>query len=261
MAVRALATCMCRLSTTLRPPLFAAAPARFLSKVTLLPHEERTLKAIKAGRAGIPLNYVAGSPFGGEVIVKRVDRFGRRRVRGRRGMSKRVVWLKRVIKDTYRNLTTDYLKRQVRIACRAEVGFKQAIMFQLESRLDMFLRRCMFAPSLEAAKQFISHGFILVNGKAARSAGFQLQYGDVVQVADRGVHTVHRQMLMVRARVAPGRERKVTSPPPLIPTQHPGEAHPHPSSEMAGAAQVPRRAQVRAAGGMGAALSSHLGEA
>lgn len=173
--------------------------ARSLSQVPLLPREAGVLRAMRDARRGSPLPWVPGSPVGGEVVVKRVDRFGRRRVRGRRGMSKRVIWIKQVVKGFYYNLSTSRLHRMVRKAVRSGHGFAQSMYFQLESRLDIFLRRVLFVPSLPAARHCIHHGFILVNGRPAKSASHILSYGDVVQVADHGLIKLRRQFLEVRA--------------------------------------------------------------
>ncbi|KAG8461631.1 hypothetical protein KFE25_001249 [Diacronema lutheri] len=180
----------------LRP---TATLQRALSDVPLHPSESRILRQIREAKEGAPLAHVPGSPFGGDVVVKRIDRFGRRRIRGKRGMSKRVIWVKQVAKHFYHNLSTKKLHRTVRTAIRAKQGFAQALYFQLESRLDMFMRRCFFAPSLAAARQAISHKFVLVNGRLAVSASHQLNYGDVVQV-DEKAQAKMRRALLVAAR-------------------------------------------------------------
>lgn len=183
------------------PPLGQpAAFRRALSDVPLLPHESRVLRQMREAKDGVPLAHVPGSPFGGDVIIKRLDRFGRRRIKGKRGMSKRVIWAKQVAKSFYYNLSTKKLHRIVRTAIRAKQGFTQALYFQLESRLDMFLRRCFFAPSLASARQAISHKFVLVNGRTAVSASRQLDYGDVVQVDEKALAKMRRTLLAVRRR-------------------------------------------------------------
>lgn len=190
------------LARRLVPPAFAQPSAlhRPLSNAPLLPRESLILRQLREAKDGQPLAHVPGSPFGGEVVIKRIDRFGRRRIKGKRGMSKRVIWMKQIMKHFYDNMSTKKLHRIVRTAIRANQGFTQALYFQLESRLDMFLRRCFLAPSLASARQAINHRFVLVNGRTALSASQQLNYGDVVQVDDSALAKMRKTLLAVRAR-------------------------------------------------------------
>ncbi|KAJ1641389.1 hypothetical protein T492DRAFT_919282 [Pavlovales sp. CCMP2436] len=168
---------------------------RALSDVPLLASESRVLRHMREVKEGLPLAHVRGSPFGGEVIIKRVDRFGRRRIKGKRGLSKRVIWAKQVVKQLYCNLRTKRLHKMVHTAVRAKEGFTQAIYFQLESRLDMFMRRCFLSPSLPAARQAIFRKLVIVNGTVANSASHQLNYGDVVQIKEQELGDMRRRLL------------------------------------------------------------------
>lgn len=55
----------------------------------------------------------------------------------------------------------------------------------LESRLDAFVLRAGFAPTIYAARQFVSHGHIVVNGKRVNVPSFRLRVGDVVEVKEK----------------------------------------------------------------------------
>jgi small subunit ribosomal protein S4 len=54
----------------------------------------------------------------------------------------------------------------------------------LERRLDAVVYRAKFVPTVFAARQFISHGLIKVNGKRVTIASFRVKVGDVVEVKD-----------------------------------------------------------------------------
>lgn len=54
----------------------------------------------------------------------------------------------------------------------------------LEMRLDNVVYRMGLAASRAQARQFVSHGHILVNGKRVDIASYQLRPGDVVSVAE-----------------------------------------------------------------------------
>lgn len=54
----------------------------------------------------------------------------------------------------------------------------------LEGRLDNMVYRCGFASSRREARQFVSHGHVLVNGKAVNVPSFQVKAGDTLTVID-----------------------------------------------------------------------------
>jgi len=55
----------------------------------------------------------------------------------------------------------------------------------LELRLDNTVYRLGFAPSRRAARQFVRHGHVTVNGRKADIPSMILKAGDVVEVRDR----------------------------------------------------------------------------
>jgi len=56
----------------------------------------------------------------------------------------------------------------------------EALVNMLEKRLDNVVFRLAFAPSIPAARQLISHGKVLVNGKKVDIASAMIKIGDVV---------------------------------------------------------------------------------
>jgi small subunit ribosomal protein S4 len=55
----------------------------------------------------------------------------------------------------------------------------------LERRLESVVYRAKFVPTVFAARQFINHGHIKVNGKRVNIGSMQLKEGDVVEVRDK----------------------------------------------------------------------------
>ena len=55
----------------------------------------------------------------------------------------------------------------------------------LERRLDAVVYRSQFVPTVFAARQFVSHGHVRVNGKRVTVPSMRLKVGDVVEVRDR----------------------------------------------------------------------------
>ena len=61
----------------------------------------------------------------------------------------------------------------------------EKLLQSLELRLDNVVYRLGFAPSRRAARQFVLHGHVAVNGRKATIPSMILKAGDVVQVRDR----------------------------------------------------------------------------
>jgi len=55
----------------------------------------------------------------------------------------------------------------------------------LERRLDAVIFRAKFVPTVFAARQFISHGHIRVNGKRVTIPSYRVKVGDVVEVKEK----------------------------------------------------------------------------
>ena len=54
----------------------------------------------------------------------------------------------------------------------------------LESRLDAIVYRAKFVPTVFAARQFINHGHVKVNGRRVNIPSFRMKVNDVVEVKD-----------------------------------------------------------------------------
>ena len=55
----------------------------------------------------------------------------------------------------------------------------------LERRLDAVVYRAKFVPTMFAARQFVNHGHVTVNGKRVNIASYLVKEGDVVQLRDK----------------------------------------------------------------------------
>ena len=55
----------------------------------------------------------------------------------------------------------------------------------LERRLDAVIYRAKFVPTVFAARQFINHGHVKVNGKKVNIASYRLKIGDVVEIREK----------------------------------------------------------------------------
>jgi small subunit ribosomal protein S4 len=55
----------------------------------------------------------------------------------------------------------------------------------LERRLDAVIYRMKFVPTVFAARQFVSHGHVNVNGKRVNIPSYQVKEGDVIEVREK----------------------------------------------------------------------------
>ncbi len=69
-------------------------------------------------------------------------------------------------------------------ASRSKENVAQVFIGMLESRLDAFVYRMKWAPTIFAAKQMVKHKHIVVNGNVTSVCSYLLKAGDVVSLRD-----------------------------------------------------------------------------
>ncbi|MDB5453356.1 MAG: rpsD, partial [Caulobacteraceae bacterium] len=70
-------------------------------------------------------------------------------------------------------------------AARRKGNTSENLIGLLESRLDALVYRAKFVPTPFAARQFVNHGHVLVNGKRVNIASYRCKPNDVVSVRER----------------------------------------------------------------------------
>lgn len=76
--------------------------------------------------------------------------------------------------------------RRVMAEARGAKGNTGAIMLELlERRLDNFVFRAGFAPTLIAARQLVNHRHVLLNGRAATIASIRIRAGDQISIKNK----------------------------------------------------------------------------
>ena len=92
---------------------------------------------------------------------------------------------KQKLKGYYGNLTEKQFARTYNEAARRKGNTSENLIALLESRLDAIVYRAKFVPTPFAARQFVNHGHIMVNGKRVNIPSYRVKVGDVVQVRER----------------------------------------------------------------------------
>lgn len=62
----------------------------------------------------------------------------------------------------------------------------------LERRLDAVVYRAKFVPTVFAARQFVSHGHVSVNGRRVTIPSYRIRVGDVIELREKA-----KQMALV----------------------------------------------------------------
>ena len=92
---------------------------------------------------------------------------------------------KQKLKGYYGNLTEKQFSRIYQDAAKRKGNTAETLVGLLESRLDAVVYRAKFVPTVFAARQFVNHGHVLVNGSRVNIASYRVKPGDVVQVRER----------------------------------------------------------------------------
>ena len=110
---------------------------------------------------------------------------------------------KQKLKGYYGNIGEKRFRRYYEEATRRKGDTGENLVGLLERRLDAVVYRAKFVPTVFAARQFVNHGHITVNGKRVNIPSYHVQDGDVVQVKAKsrelplvleGVESVERDL-------------------------------------------------------------------
>jgi small subunit ribosomal protein S4 len=92
---------------------------------------------------------------------------------------------KQKLKGYYANISERQFHGIYQEAIRMKGDSGAHLIGLLERRLDAIVYRAKFMPTMFAARQFINHGHIKVNGRRANIASMRLKVGDLVEVKDK----------------------------------------------------------------------------
>ena len=106
---------------------------------------------------------------------------------------------KQKLKGYYGNLTEKQFSRTYTEAARRKGNTAENLVGLLEARLDAVVYRAKFVPTVFAARQFVNHGHVLVNGKRVNIASYRVKAGDVVSVREKS-----RNMALVLEALSSG---------------------------------------------------------
>ena len=92
---------------------------------------------------------------------------------------------KQKLKGYYGNISERQFLRTYKEAVRLKGDTSENLIGLLERRLDAVVYRSMFVPTVFAARQFVNHGHISVNGKRVNIPSYKVKPGDTIEVRDK----------------------------------------------------------------------------
>jgi small subunit ribosomal protein S4 len=110
---------------------------------------------------------------------------------------------KQKMKGYYGNIGEKKFRAYYEEATRRRGDTGENIVELLERRLDAAVYRAKFVPTVFAARQFVNHGHVTVNGRRVNIPSYQLRDGDVIQIKQKS-----RELVIVLEAVASA-EREV----------------------------------------------------
>ncbi|MGE3230955.1 MAG: 30S ribosomal protein S4 [Hyphomicrobium sp.] len=135
---------------------------------------DRRLSENVWGRPKSPLNKRQSRPGQhGERRVSKLSDFGQQ------------LRAKQKLKGYYGNISERQFFRLYDEASRLKGSTSEHLIGLLERRLDAIVYRAKFVPTVFAARQFVSHGHVTVNGRRVTIPSYRVRVNDVVEVKEK----------------------------------------------------------------------------
>lgn len=104
---------------------------------------------------------------------------------------------KQKLKAYYGNLTEKQFRKLYDEARRLKGDSSENMIGLLERRLDAVVYRMCVVPTVFAARQFVNHGHVKVNGRRVNIPSYLVKEGDVIELKDKS-----KEMTLVLESVA-----------------------------------------------------------
>ncbi len=99
---------------------------------------------------------------------------------------------KQKLKGYYGNISEKQFRKYYAEAIRMKGDSGDNLIGLLERRLDAVIYRAKFVPTVFAARQFVNHGHVKVNGRRVNIASHQVKVGDRIELKESS-----RQIILV----------------------------------------------------------------
>lgn len=109
---------------------------------------------------------------------------------------------KQKLKGVYGNVSEKQLRKYYAEAIRRKGDSSENLIGILETRLDSIVYRMKFVSSVFAARQFVSHGHVMVNGKKVNIPSYLVKVGDEISLRNKA----KEMAFVIEAQAATDRE-------------------------------------------------------
>ena len=92
---------------------------------------------------------------------------------------------KQKLKGHYGDLSEKQFRKIYEEADRRKGETTENLIGLLESRLDAMVYRAKFVPTIFAARQFVNHGHVNVNGRRVNIPSYRCKPGDVIEIREK----------------------------------------------------------------------------
>lgn len=92
---------------------------------------------------------------------------------------------KQQLRGYYGNINEKQFRRIYAEAVQTRGDTSEQLIGLLERRLDIVVYRMLFVPTVFAARQLVSHGHVMVNGRRVNIPSYRLGEGDEVEVRQK----------------------------------------------------------------------------
>ena len=92
---------------------------------------------------------------------------------------------KQKLKGYYGDVTEKQFRRTYKEATRIKGDTGENLIGLLERRLDAVVYRAKFVPTMFAARQFVNHGHVEVNGKRVNIPSYRIKEDDVISLRSK----------------------------------------------------------------------------
>ena len=92
---------------------------------------------------------------------------------------------KQMLKGYYGNIGEKKFHKYYEEASNMRGDTPQNMIGLLERRLDAVVYRAKFAPTVFSARQLVSHGHVLVNGKRVKISSYMVKPGDEITISEK----------------------------------------------------------------------------
>jgi small subunit ribosomal protein S4 len=92
---------------------------------------------------------------------------------------------KQKLKGYYANISERQFSKVYEEASRMKGDTSENLIGLLERRLDAIVYRAKFVPTMFAARQFVSHGHVKVNGRRVTIASMRIKAGDALELTTK----------------------------------------------------------------------------